>query len=237
MGLVNCLDLAIEKGVENFVFSSSCTVYGEPENSKVVNENSPIQKANSPYGNTKQVGEEIIEDLVTSGAPIRVLNLRYFNPVGAHSSALIGELPIGKPNNLLPVITQNGVGKLNGMTVNGNDYDTVDGTCVRDYIHVSDVANAHVKGMDWLIANDGFFAENINIGTGRGTSILELINIFENVSETKLNWKYAGRRSGDVVEIYADVTKAKQILNWQSQLSVNDAVRDSWNWELKLKND
>ncbi len=237
MGLVNCLDLAIEKGVENFVFSSSCTVYGEPENSKVVNENSPIQKANSPYGNTKQVGEEIIEDVVTSGAPIRVLNLRYFNPVGAHSSALIGEFPIGKPNNLLPVITQNGVGKLNGMTVNGNDYDTVDGTCVRDYIHVSDVANAHVKGMDWLIANDGFFAENINIGTGRGTSILELINIFENVSGTKLNWKYAARRSGDVVEIYADVTKAKQILNWQSQLSVNDAVRDSWNWELKLKND
>ncbi len=237
LGLVNVLELAEKFKVEQIVFSSSCTVYGEPKNEKIVNENSPIQVANSPYGNTKQVGEEIIQDFIKSGVNCRVLNLRYFNPVGAHPSALIGEYPLGKPNNLMPVITQTAIGKLEKVTVFGNDYDTVDGTCVRDYIHVMDVAEAHVRGIEWLQTKKGRFVENLNIGTGKGSSVLELINAFEEISGQKLNWEFGGRRKGDVVEIFADIRKMFNLMNWKPNRTIKDAVKDAWNWELKLKND
>ena len=237
IGLINILDLAGEFNVNNIVFSSSCTVYGNPIGSKVVTEESELQDANSPYGMTKQIGERIISDMVKSGVNTKVLNLRYFNPVGAHSSALIGELPMGKPNNLLPVVTQSGIGKLGEIVVYGNDYNTVDGTCVRDYVHVVDVANAHVKGLTWLMTQEDSLEEHINIGTGKGTSVLEIIHTFERISNLKLNWKFGDRREGDVEEIFADASKAKRILGWQSNKSVEDAVSDAWNWELKLKND
>ena len=237
IGLINILQLAIEFKVKNFVFSSSCTIYGEPKDSKIVTESSPIQPANSPYGNTKQIGEQIINDVIASGANIKVLNLRYFNPVGAHASSLIGELPIGKPNNLLPAVTQCAIGKIPLITVYGNDYDTIDGTCVRDYIHVLDLANAHVKGIEWLALESEPLVENVNIGTGKGTSVLEVIETFEEISELKLNWKFGNRRDGDVVEIFADVTKSYNLLNWKATRTAKDAIIDSWNWELKLKND
>lgn len=235
-GLINVLELAIKYNVKNVVFSSSCTIYGEPKGQRFVTENSPIQPASSPYGNTKQIGEQIIDDVIKSGKNIKVLNLRYFNPVGAHSSSLIGEYPIGKPNNLLPVVTQVGIGKLPEIIVNGEDYDTIDGTCVRDYVHVCDLADAHVKGIEWLSSKVDPIVESVNIGTGKGTSILEIIETFENVSNRKLNWKFGPRREGDVVEIYADASKAMDILNWKSSKTVKDAIIDAWNWELKLKN-
>ncbi len=237
LGLVNCLELAIKYKVKNFVFSSSCTIYGEPKNAKIVTEESDIQPANSPYGNTKQIGEEIINDVIKSGANIKILNLRYFNPVGAHSSALIGEMPIGKPNNLLPVVTQTAIGKMEKITVYGNDYDTIDGTCLRDYIHVVDVANAHVSGVKWLQEQKNSLVENINIGTGKGTSVLEIIHTFEEVSGEKLKWEFGPRREGDVVEIFADVSKSKRLLNWEAKKTVKDAVISAWKWELKIKND
>ncbi len=237
LGLVNVLELAQKFNVKNIVFSSSCTVYGEPENEKVVTENSPIQIANSPYGNTKQIGEEIIQDFIKSGVDCKILNLRYFNPVGAHPSSIIGEFPLGKPNNLMPVITQTAVGKLPKITVFGNDYDTIDGTCVRDYIHVMDVAEAHVKGINWLKNQDKSLVEQLNIGTGKGTSVLELINTFEEISGQKLNWEFGPRRSGDVVEIFADVTKMLNLMNWKPNRTAKDAVIDAWNWEQKLTND
>ncbi len=237
IGLVNVLELAQQFKIKNIVFSSSCTVYGEPKNEKVVTEDSPIQIANSPYGNTKQIGEEIIQDFIKSGADCSVLNLRYFNPVGAHPSSIIGEFPLGKPNNVMPVITQTAIGRLEKVTVFGNDYETIDGTCVRDYIHVMDVAEAHVKGIDWLKSKNESFVENLNIGTGKGTSVLELINTFEEISSQKLNWGFGDRRKGDVVEIFADVTKMFNLMGWKPNRTVKDALTDAWNWELKLKND
>ena len=237
LGLVNCLQLAVEFNIRNVVFSSSCTIYGEPQGVKTVTEESPIQPANSPYGNTKQIGEEIIRDLILSGADIKIMNLRYFNPVGAHKSSIIGEFPIGTPNNLFPFIMQTGIGKLEELSVFGNDYNTHDGTCIRDYIHVSDVADAHVNGLDWLMEQKGGFVEDINIGTGNGTSVLEIINTFEEVSGLKLRWKFAARRAGDAEEIYANVEKSRSLLNWKATRTVMDAVQDAWNWEQKLNND
>lgn len=236
-GLINCLELSNEFGVENFVFSSSCTVYGDPDEGSVVTENSPIKSPNSPYGATKQMGERILTDFAAANKKMRILILRYFNPVGAHSSALIGEYPIGRPNNLLPVITQTAVGKLGTFNVNGDDYETNDGTCIRDYIHVCDVAEAHVRGIEWLSFQIDGKVETLNIGTGKGTSVLEIIDIFEKVSLEKLDWSYGPRRAGDVEEIYADVSKAVRILNWQTSRTVEDAVRDAWKWEKRLLND
>jgi UDP-glucose 4-epimerase len=235
VGLVNILNLAKEYEVKNIVFSSSCTVYGSPERSIIVSEETELQQASSPYGNTKRIGEQIISDLIKSGLDIKVLSLRYFNPVGAHSSALIGELPRGKPNNLMPLITQSGSGKIGKIIVHGNDYNTLDGTCIRDYVHVVDVANAHVKGLSWLMNQDNSLEEYINIGTGKGTSVLEIIHIFERISNTKLNWSFGPRREGDIVEIYADTSKAMEVLAWKSHKTVEDAVSDAWNWELKMK--
>lgn len=237
VGLINCLELAEKYHVPNLVFSSSCTVYGEPIGIKTVSEESEIQPANSPYGNTKQIGEEIIDDLIKSGANLKVLKLRYFNPVGAHDTGLIGELPLGKPNNLLPFVTQTGIGKLEELTVFGNDYNTPDGTCIRDYIHVCDLANAHVKSIEWLEKQKGNLSEAVNIGTGKGTSVLEIIHTFEKVSELTLNWKFGDRREGDVEEIYGNVDKSSNLLNWKPTKTVKDAIFDAWNWELKLNND
>jgi UDP-glucose 4-epimerase len=235
VGLVNILNLAKEYEVKNIVFSSSCTVYGSPERSIIVSEETELQQASSPYGNTKRIGEQIISDLIKSGLDIKVLSLRYFNPVGAHSSALIGELPRGKPNNLMPLVTQSGSGKIGKIIVHGNDYNTLDGTCIRDYVHVVDVANAHVKGLSWLMNQENSLEEYINIGTGKGTSVLEIIHIFERISNTKLNWSFGPRREGDIVEIYADTSKAMEVLAWKSHKTVEDAVSDAWNWELKMK--
>ena len=234
-GLINVLDLAKEYDVKNIVFSSSCAVYGNLDGGKVVSEETKFKEATSPYGNTKSFGEEIISDLVKSGVNLKVLNLRYFNPIGAHSSALIGELPLGSPNNLMPIITQSAVGKFGVIKVYGNDYNTVDGTCVRDYVHVVDVANAHVKGLTWLMEQESSLEEHINIGTGKGTSVLEIIQTFERISNTKLNCSFAPRRGGDVAEIYADASKAKQVLGWESNKTVENAISDAWDWELKLK--
>lgn len=235
--LLVSLTLAKEFNVHNFLFSSSCTVYGEPENSPVVTEDSPVMEPSSPYGATKQICERILADLIKSGSDMKVLNLRYFNPIGAHSSGFIGELPSGEPSNLLPYVTQTACGILEELTVHGNDYSTIDGTCVRDYIHVSDLADAHVKGLSWLAEQKESCNEVINIGTGQGSSVLEIIHTFEQVSNLQLNWKFGERRAGDVEQIYADVTKAKKLLNWSTQRSMEDAVRDAWNWEQKWRNE
>lgn len=237
VGLVNCLELAEKYHVHNVVFSSSCSIYGEPRGIKTVTENSEIQTPSSPYGNTKQIGEEIIDDLIKSGSELKILKLRYFNPIGAHSSGLIGELPLGKPDNLLPFVTKTALGKLEELTVFGNDYNTADGTCIRDYIHVCDLAAAHVKSLDWLEKQENNYTDAINIGTGKGTSVLEIIHTFEEVSERKLNWKFGKRRDGDVEEIYANVDKSAKLLNWQPTKTVKEAIIDAWNWELKLNNE
>ena len=231
LGLINCLELAEKYHVHNIVFSSSCTVYGEPKGVKTVTENSAVQPANSPYGNTKQIGEEIIDDLIKSGSELKILKLRYFNPIGAHSTSLIGELPNGKPNNLLPFVTQTAIGKLKELTVFGNDYNTADGTCIRDYIHVCDLADAHVKSLSWLEKQEDNYTDAINIGTGKGTSVLEIIHTFEEVSDIKLNWKFGERRDGDVEEIYANVDKSAKLLNWQPTKTFKEAIIDAWNWE------
>lgn len=231
--LISCLELAEKYRVKNFVFSSSCTVYGDPD-TVTVSETSPIKKANSPYGATKQVCEQIIEDLHRSGSQLRVLNLRYFNPVGAHPSGLIGELPIGTPTNLFPFITQSAIGKLPPILVHGNDYATPDGTCVRDYIHVMDLAVAHTKGLQWLDSHDQAVCEVVNVGTGQGASVLEIIYTFEEITGGLLKWQFGPRRPGDVPQIYADATKALEMLGWNAEYSIKDAVRDAWNWEQKL---
>ena len=236
-GLLNCLELAEEFKVLNFVFSSSCTVYGEPKGTKIVTELSETQEANSPYGATKQMCERIISDVHKSGSNLRMLNLRYFNPVGAHPSGNIGELPIGRPNNLIPYITQTAAGLLNELTVYGNDYNTNDGTCVRDYIHVVDLAEAHIKGYEWLNNLSEPKTETINVGTGNGSSVLEIIHTFEKVSNQFLNWKFGPRREGDVEEIFADTSKAQELIGWNADRTIEDAIADAWNWEKKRRDE
>ena len=221
----------------NFIFSSSATVYGKPINLPIT-EFEPIKKAESPYGNTKQIGEEIIRDLVISNSNFKAISLRYFNPIGAHSSSLIGELPIGVPQNLVPYITQTAIGIRKELTVFGNNYSTNDGSCIRDYIHVVDLAKAHTKSLYKLLnVNEENYYDTFNIGTGKGTSVLELINCFETVTGNKLNFKIGDRRKGDVAECYADVSKSKEHLNWKTKLSIEDALLSSWNWEKNIKNE
>lgn len=234
-GLVSVCEMALKYKVKNFVFSSSCTVYGEPLGLKEVTEVTPKSIPNSPYGNTKLIGEQILIDVQQSNPDFKVINLRYFNPVGAHPSGLIGEFPLGKPNNLLPFVTQTAIGKQDCLKVFGNDYPTDDGTCIRDYIHVCDLAEAHVKAIQFLERQDKECIEAVNIGTGKGTSILEVIRIFENKTGQKLNWKFADRRAGDVVEIFANAKKSFDLFNWKPRYSIEDAIIDAWNWELKLK--
>lgn len=218
----------------NFIFSSSCTVYGNASNMPIT-EDSEVQTANSPYGNTKQIGEEIITD-VANVSNINAILLRYFNPVGAHPSAEIGELPIGVPQNLVPFITQTAIGLRKELSVYGDDYDTPDGTCIRDYIHVQDLAVAHVVALQRLIDHKNVEkVEIFNIGTGTGSSVLEVIQSFEKVSKQKLPYKIVSRRAGDVVKIYAGTQKANDILGWKAVNSLDDAMKHAWKWQLKIQ--
>ncbi|PKQ43720.1 UDP-glucose 4-epimerase GalE [Confluentibacter flavum] len=215
----------------NFIFSSSCTVYGQADELPIT-EKAPIKSAESPYGNTKQVGEEIIRDTCKVTPNIKAIALRYFNPIGAHESAKIGELPIGVPQNLVPFITQTAMGIREQLSVFGDDYPTPDGTCIRDYIHVIDVAKAHVIALKRLLENHNKSNYEIfNLGTGKGSSVLEVINSFEKVSGKKLNYKIVDRREGDVISAYADTKKANDELGWKSQLTLDDAMRSAWKWE------
>ena len=233
-GLINLLKCVDEFKVPDFVFSSSCTVYGNPDQIPVT-EASPIKKAESPYGATKQMGEEIITNFTKRGDCTAIL-LRYFNPVGAQPSTLIGELPIGKPQNLVPAITQTAVGKLPKMLVYGNDYATRDGSCIRDYIHVCDIAHAHTLAVQYLIEKKNKTACDIfNLGTGDGVSVLEAIQTFEEVSGVKLNYEIAPRREGDVVAIYANNESAVSGLGWQIHYDLKEMMRTAWAWELKIK--
>ena len=233
LSFVNILEAARKKGC-NVLFSSSATVYGETDQLPVT-EASPRQPATSPYGNTKQMCEDILRDSVKAYPGVRGIALRYFNPIGAHPSALIGELPRGVPNNLVPFITQTAVGKRECLSVFGNDYPTPDGTCLRDYIDIVDLAKAHVCAVTRMC--EGRMKEDyeiFNVGTGRPLSVLELINAFERVNGVKLNWKFAPRRAGDVVAIWADPTRAEQELGWRAERSIDETVKAAWTWEKKL---
>lgn len=233
--LVYLLQELQQKKEAHFIFSSSCTVYGQAETMPIT-ENAPVQQAISPYGNTKQIGEEIINDVAHISA-INAILLRYFNPIGAHPTAEIGELPLGIPQNLVPFITQTAAGLRQELSVFGNDYPTSDGTAIRDYIHVVDLANAHVVAMQRLIENRNLKkVETFNIGTGTGSSVLEVIHAFEEVSGQKLPYKLVGRREGDVVEAYANTDKANSILGWKAQLTLKDALASAWKWERKIRN-
>lgn len=235
VSLTNILECMLDFSVEKMVFSSSCTVYGEPIGIKEVTEDSAKAKPSSPYGNSKLISENIIEDTFNANPNLQTICLRYFNPVGAHPSGHIGELPQGKPNNLLPFVTQTAMGKHEKLTVFGNDYPTEDGTCIRDYIHVVDLAKAHVKAINFLEKKFEGLNEAINIGTGKGTSVLEIIQKFEKISNQNLNWQFGDRRAGDVVEIFANAKKSKDLLKWEAELTVDNAIRDAWNWENALK--
>ena len=234
--LINILKCADEFSIPNFVFSSSCTVYGNPDKIPVT-EQTPMKAAESAYGATKQMGEQIVNDAVNANNNNAIL-LRYFNPVGAHPSALMGELPLGKPENLVPAITQTAVGKLPMMKVWGNDYETRDGSCVRDYIHVCDIAHAHTLALNYLLQNKNETnCDVFNLGTGDGLTVLEIINEFEKVSGVRLNYEIGPRRPGDVIAIYANNDKAKNLLGWQPKYNLQQMMETAWKWELKLKED
>jgi len=228
------LKLMKEYGVHNFVFSSSCTVYGQPDHLPVT-EATPRQEAASPYGNTKKICEDIIRDFIFSKPAMKAIALRYFNPVGAHESAEIGELPRGVPSNLVPYITQTAAGLRQKLTVFGSDYNTPDGTCIRDFIHVVDLAKAHVKALELLASvQEENFYDVFNIGTGEGVTVLQLIKTFEEVNNVKLNYSIGPRRPGDVEQIYAQVDKSREVMKWQTEKSLEDSLRDAWRWEQKL---
>ena len=231
--LLNILDCCIKYDVKNFIFSSSCSVYGNI-NQLPVKETTPFGKAESPYAYTKQAGEEILKDYAKANPQLRTIALRYFNPVGSHISGLIGESPNNKPNNLVPVITNTAIGKIKQMTVFGNDYPTRDGTCVRDYIHVTDIATAHIKALTLLLENknDSNFSV-FNLGTGTGVSVLEAIAAFEKVSGKKLNYQIGSKRGGDVGAIYSDTTLSEKILNWTPKYNLDDMMSSAWKWELE----
>ncbi|EHQ25395.1 UDP-glucose 4-epimerase GalE [Mucilaginibacter paludis] len=231
--LINILQAYYGKAI-NLVFSSSCTVYGQPDVLPVT-EDAPVKPAQSPYGNTKQIAEEILQDMVNAGSNYKVIALRYFNPVGAHDSALIGELPIGVPQNLVPFITQSAIGKRGAITVYGNDYDTPDGSCIRDYIHVVDLGKAHVAALK-LMEGAGYATgyDMFNLGTGNGTSVLQVIKAFEESTGEKLTYQIGPRRPGDVEKVWGDVTKSKKVLNWQAELGVEAMMSSAWNWEKYL---
>jgi UDP-glucose 4-epimerase len=232
--LINVLEGMKANDIENLVFSSSCTIYGQPEELPVT-EGAPMQKAWSPYGNTKQMCEEILGFTVGSSS-IRTIALRYFNPIGAHETALIGELPLGTPNNLMPFVTQTAIGIRECLSVFGGDYNTPDGTAVRDYIHVVDIAKAHVVAVERMIGKKGKSDfEVFNLGTGNGTSVLEVINSFEKMTGLKLNYKIVERRSGDVEKVWADTSFANSELGWKAEKSLDDMTLSAWNWEKKLE--
>jgi UDP-glucose 4-epimerase len=233
--LLNLLEVMDKKPTINLVFSSSCTVYGQPDVLPVT-EKAPIKKANSPYGNTKQIAEEIIQDAICANKSIKAIALRYFNPIGAHSSALIGELPLGVPQNLVPFITQTAIGIRDQLKVFGNDYNTPDGSCVRDYINVVDLAKAHVVAIKRLIEKkNNFNFEIFNLGTGKGVSVLEVINGFEKVTGMKLNYKIVERRAGDVEQVWADTSFANEELGWKTKIGLEETLLSAWNWEKKIR--
>lgn len=235
LSLINLLELMPKHHVGGIVFSSSCTVYGQPDELPVT-EQAPIKKAESPYGNTKQINEEIIQDTVASGSPITAILLRYFNPIGAHPSALLGELPNGVPQNLVPYITQTAIGIREKLSVFGDDYDTRDGSCVRDFINVVDLAKAHVVAMDRILENkQKEKVEIFNIGTGRGVSVLELIHSFEKSTGVKLNYQVVGRRPGDIEQVWANPEYANKELGWKAETGIEDTLRSAWAWQLKLR--
>ncbi|TDS65003.1 UDP-glucose 4-epimerase GalE [Myroides indicus] len=232
--LINILSAMKEHGLDKFIFSSSCTVYGQAD-SMPITEEAPVKKALSPYGNTKQIGEEIIADL-SAVYPLQSILLRYFNPIGAHESGLIGESPLGVPYNLIPYITQTAIGKREYLSVYGDDYNTADGTCVRDYIHVIDLAKAHVCALKRLLKQQNTEQTEIfNIGNGKGYSVLELIQSFERVTGIKLNYKIEKRRLGDVDQAWADNTKSQQTLDWKPTQTLDDMLASAWKWEQKNK--
>ncbi|QRR03624.1 UDP-glucose 4-epimerase GalE [Dyadobacter sandarakinus] len=234
ISLLVLLRAAKEFNVKSFVFSSSCTVYGQPEHLPVT-ESTPRQPATSPYGNTKAIAEDIIRDHVHSKPGLKAISLRYFNPIGAHESALIGELPNGVPSNLVPFITQTAAGLRPSLTVFGSDYDTPDGTCVRDFIHVVDLAKAHVKALELLDQQtDQDYYDVFNVGTGEGYTVLQLISTFEEVSGVKLNYTIGPRRPGDVEKIYAQADKVNNVMKWRAEKSIAEALRDAWNWQKKI---
>lgn len=234
VSLLNLLEACKRYGTKSFVFSSSCSVYGEPDYLPI-DEKAIRKKAESPYGNTKKICEDILEDTVKTGS-LKSIILRYFNPVGSHASAQIGEYPLGTPSNLMPVITQTAIGKRRSVIqIFGNDYDTPDGTCIRDYIHVVDLALAHVISIERLMekTNDGS-CELFNLGTGKGISVLEMITTFEKVTGVKLPWQFAPRRTGDVVKVFADTRFANEVLGWKASRGLDEMIRSAWVWEQKL---
>lgn len=232
--LIVLLETMAEFGVKDIVFSSSCTVYGQPDELPV-KESTPRKEAESPYGNTKKICEDILMDHVKSGAASRVIALRYFNPIGAHPSALIGELPLGVPANLVPFVTQTGAGIREKITVFGDDYDTPDGTCVRDYIHVMDLADAHVKAIQYLSSKEDNFFDLFNVGTGNGNSVMEVVKAFEKVSGKPLNYEIGPRRAGDIEKVWANTDKVTNVLGWKPEFGLEDALKDAWNWQLSLE--
>ncbi|MDZ7739131.1 MAG: UDP-glucose 4-epimerase GalE [Bacteroidales bacterium] len=232
--LINLMQCMKDFNIPSMVFSSSCTVYGQPDKLPV-SEDSPVKQAESPYGNTKKIGEDIISDTVRACESLRAVSLRYFNPIGAHPSALIGELPLGVPENLVPFITQTAAGIRDELKVFGDDYDTADGSAVRDYIHVVDLAQAHVVALNRLSQKknkDGY--EVFNLGAGRGVSVFEAIESFERVSGEKLNYRVTGRRAGDIEKIWADASLANKELGWSAKLSLDDAMKSAWEWQKNL---
>ncbi len=236
VSLINLLELMPAHNVRGIIFSSSCTVYGQPDPENLpVTESAPIKPAESPYGNTKQVNEEIIRDYIHSGAPIKAILLRYFNPIGSHPSAIIGEMPNGVPMNLIPFVTQTAMGIREQLKVFGNDYDTPDGTCIRDYIYVVDLAKAHVKAMERVLGADSDALEVFNIGTGHGVSTKEIIDAFQAATGVKLNWAFAPRRAGDIEKVWANPDKANNVLGWHAETSLKDTLRTAWNWQVKLR--
>ncbi|MBP3670291.1 MAG: UDP-glucose 4-epimerase GalE [Bacteroides sp.] len=237
VSLINLLELMPKHGVEGIIFSSSCTVYGQPDILPVTEE-APIKVAESPYGNTKQINEEIIRDYIKSGAPINAILLRYFNPIGAHPTALLGELPNGVPQNLIPFLTQTAIGIREKLSVFGDDYNTPDGSCIRDYINVVDLAKAHVVAMDRIMKQkQEEKVEVFNIGTGRGLSVLELIHAFEESTGVKLNYQIVGRRAGDIEQVWANPDRANNVLGWKAESTIEDTLRSAWAWQKKLRED
>ncbi|MAN28763.1 MULTISPECIES: UDP-glucose 4-epimerase GalE [Mesonia] len=229
--LVYILQEMKKRELTNFIFSSSCTVYGQADELPIT-ENAPVKKAESPYGNTKQIGEEILNDFAKANDIFKAISLRYFNPIGAHPSAEIGELPIGTPQNLIPYITQTAAGIREELSVFGDDYPTEDGTCIRDYIHVMDLAEAHVVALKRLLEDKNKKNyEVFNLGTGKGNSVLEVINTFEKVSHQKLAYKIVGRREGDIMSAFADTTKANSDLGWTARFNIEDALASAWKWQ------
>ena len=233
VSLINLLELMPQYNVKGIIFSSSCTVYGQPKPENLpVTEEAPHQKATSPYGNTKEINEYI-----HSGANIKSIVLRYFNPIGAHPSALIGELPNGVPNNLIPFVTQTAMGIRKELTIFGNDYNTPDGTCIRDYIYVVDLAKAHVAAMARVLDKETDAIEYFNIGTGKGNSTKEIVDAFERATGVKLNWKFGPRREGDIEKIWGNVDKANNVLGWKAEAKLEDVLASAWKWQVKLRED